>query len=40
MTNQHVELIGPFEILDEQKKVLGTEVKIILPLEFDSFYTR
>ena len=40
MTNQHVELIGPFELLDEQNHVLGTEVKIILPLELESFYTK
>ncbi|MGB1031245.1 MAG: histidine kinase, partial [Flavobacteriales bacterium] len=39
MTNQHVELIGPFEVLGDQKEVLGTEVKIVLPLELESFYT-
>lgn len=35
MTNKNVELIGPLELRDEAGAVKGTEVTIILPLDFE-----
>lgn len=36
MTNKNVELHGPIELRDHDGKVKGTEVKIILPLDFEN----
>ena len=36
MTNKNVELHGPIELRDHNGKVNGTEVKIILPLDFEN----
>lgn len=38
MTGQHVQLLGPYELKNEGQEVLGTEVKIILPLQFEGFF--
>ena len=35
MTNKNVELSGPLELRDEAGAVKGTEVTIILPLDFE-----
>jgi ligand-binding sensor domain-containing protein len=38
MTGQHVQLLGPYELKGAGQEVLGTEVKIILPLSFEGFF--
>lgn len=38
MTSESVELHGPYEIRDDQNVVSGTEVKIILPVNFHEIY--
>jgi ligand-binding sensor domain-containing protein len=38
MTSESVALLGPYEIRDDSNLVIGTEVRIILPVNFHEFY--
>jgi ligand-binding sensor domain-containing protein len=40
MTGKNVELIGPYELTDDQQNIIGTCVEIIIPSDFSSFETK
>jgi ligand-binding sensor domain-containing protein len=40
MTGKNVELIGPYELTDDQQHIIGTCVEIIIPSDFSSFETK
>jgi len=39
MTGKNVELIGPYEVKNAEQVVQGTQVKIILPADFQGVFT-
>ncbi|MDZ4751441.1 MAG: two-component regulator propeller domain-containing protein [Flavobacteriales bacterium] len=39
MTSQHIELLGPYELLGNEGQTIGTQVRIVLPANFNELFS-